>query len=232
MLLHMPSSTPRPDAKFDAAAEANHRIANHLAMVASLVRLHGERLRKRPGPISGKEIGLFLGGLEAQIESIGRLHRQLAQPDSNERINITTYLREVTAGLVTALSMGADTRLEFAAGADCEVDARQAFNIAVIVSEVVTNSMKYAHPAGVAGRLRVSCRREGPDLVIEVEDDGVGLPDGFDPARDGHLGFRSIRLLAEQLSATIAFSSEGIGTTFVLEVPMTEGAAPAIAANG
>ena len=56
-------------------------------------------------------------------------------------------------------------------------------------------------------------------VYVEVEDDGVGLPENFDPWRDGGLGFEIIRGLSQQLGAKLLFDSDGIGLRVRLMVP-------------
>jgi two-component sensor histidine kinase len=102
------------------------------------------------------------------------------------------------------------------------VRADQATPVALIVSELVTNALKYAHPTGVAGRIQVSCRSVGGGLVVEVTDDGVGLSETFDPHTDGGLGFRVVRGLARQLGAKLVYESGGIGLTVRLLLDVDE----------
>jgi len=65
---------------------------------------------------------------------------------------------------------------------DCAVTAVEAALIGLIVDEAVTNSIKYAHPTGVPGRVTVECQQDHRGgITIEVADDGVGLPENFDP---------------------------------------------------
>ena len=89
-----------------------------------------------------------------------------------------------------------------------------------IIGEVVTNAVKYAHPAGVKGRIDVGChaRPEGA-ILVQIADDGVGLPEGFDPRRDGGLGMRMVRMRAGQLGANLAFESTSMGLTVRLLIP-------------
>ena len=91
--------------------------------------------------------------------------------------------------------------------------------IALIVSEMVTNAVKYAHPAGVAGRIDVGCQRDGNSIIVEVADDGVGLPENFDVLEGGELGFRIVRALAGQLDARPIFDSDTLGLRFLLLLP-------------
>jgi two-component sensor histidine kinase len=91
--------------------------------------------------------------------------------------------------------------------------------IALIVSEMVTNSAKYAHPAGVAGRIDVACQRDGDLIIVEVTDNGVGLPENFDVLDGGGLGFNMVRALASQLGALPIFDSDTLGLQFLLLLP-------------
>ncbi|HVY19542.1 MAG TPA: sensor histidine kinase [Bauldia sp.] len=206
---------------FDPVAEANHRFANHLAMLSGLARLHSDRLAKAP-TLSPAEAAQSLVALSAKIEAIAKLHKMLANPREQESIELGPYLTDVVTGVVESLSQAGAIALSLSLDVACRIDPSRALSIALIVCEMVTNSMKYAHPSGVAGRLSVRCVRTGAYVVIEVEDDGVGLPPGFDPAGNGHVGFRVVRSLTEQLDATMKFHSDELGVTFTLEVPFTD----------
>ena len=71
----------------------------------------------------------------------------------------------------------------------------------------------------VAGTFNGCFRRPGGAILIQIADDGVGLPEGFDPAKDGGLGMRMVRMLADQLGASLTFESTGIGLTVRLLIP-------------
>jgi two-component sensor histidine kinase len=205
---------------FDPIAEANHRIANHLAMVCGMFRLHSQELKRRTQPITNDEAAAILGAMEAKVVAVANLHRLLARPQNEDTVDLADYLGNVAAGVVAALTSGEPPRLDLALMPDCLATPRQAFAIALIVSELLTNSLKYAHPTGVTGHMSVTCTRSGGRLAIRVSDDGIGFPDGFDPESDGALGFRVIRGLAQQLDGDIRFQSDPLGTIVDLTVPM------------
>jgi two-component sensor histidine kinase len=100
------------------------------------------------------------------------------------------------------------------------VGTEKVLPLCLIVTEVVTNSLKYSHPAGVPGKLVLGCRN-GSDgsLLIEVGDDGIGLPEGFEFADHGGIGSRTIRVLAKQLGAEVSLESRPIGSWFKLRLP-------------
>jgi len=116
-------------------------------------------------------------------------------------------------GRLEVLPTVADVRL---------VHADRATLIMLIVTEAVKNAITFAHPTGVPGRIAVGTRQDRAGAItIEVTDDGVGLPEGFDPTSDGKTGFRLMRALAERLGATLKFRSTALGLTVRLRVPPT-----------
>jgi two-component sensor histidine kinase len=92
--------------------------------------------------------------------------------------------------------------------------------LTLILCEILTNAMKYAHPAGVPVRIAVLCENlsEGV-LQLTVSDDGVGLPEDFDASKDGGLGFQIMRALIAEMNATMEIFSDNLGATFRLKVP-------------
>jgi len=220
-----PGATTSPNGQRPRAdnlhAEANHRIANNLAMIAGLVRLHASDVKAaRQENFTRTDVRQLLDEIGSRIETVGRLHRLLSNTRSDGVVNMADHLRETCEALVASMSDERAIALSFCAIGNCAVDPDNAGPVALIVSELVTNSIKHAHPAGAPGKILVRC---GPGLAggiyVEVEDDGVGLPDGFDPWKDGGLGFRVVRNLAYQLGARLAFDMDGLGLKARLIVP-------------
>lgn len=212
-------SGPRPSTE-ELHREANHRIANNLAMIAGLVRLHASNVSAGQEEVfSRRDVRMLLDEIGSRIETVGRLHRLLSNPGVDGTIDLAAHLRETCETLVTTLPHD-EIGLAFRAGGDCMVTPDAAGPIGLVVSELVTNAVKHAHPAGAPGKILVRC---GPGLAggiyVDVEDDGVGLPEDFDPWKDGGLGFRVVRNLAYQLGARLAFDMDGLGLKVKLIVP-------------
>src|SRR5262249_9435903 len=98
--------------------------------------------------------------------------------------------------------------------------AEQVQSVALIVGEVIMNAVKHAHPTGIPVEISIFCGC-GSDgrTCVEVEDDGVGFPEGFDSRRDGGVGMRLIRQLAGSLQADLDIHSDSLGTRFKLTLP-------------
>jgi two-component sensor histidine kinase len=209
-----------------SSVEINHRVANNLAMVVALVRLHRTRLAREGRSMTAAEASLFLEEVAARIETVARLHRLLSEKPDTDSVNVATYLQELCDTLGLSLPDGGT--LNFLPGTDSRfegymVTPDQLLPLALIVTEAVTNAIKYAHPAGVAVTIDIRCRREKAGaLVIEVEDDGVGLPEGLDPEVDGGLGFQAMRMLARQIEADLGFDSSPLGLRCTARLPRVE----------
>lgn len=133
-------------------------------------------------------------------------------------VNLVELLDETCADLLSAVDRsGSLTRLP---SDDCAVTSDQAAVIGLIVGEAVTNAIKYSHPTGVPGKITVQCQQDDKGwITIDVTDDGVGLPENFDPKSDGSVGFRMMRALSERLGAALAFESSSLGLGVSLRVP-------------
>jgi two-component sensor histidine kinase len=92
--------------------------------------------------------------------------------------------------------------------------------LGLITAELFSNSLKYAHPAGLPVKVSITCSRTAADeLSLIYEDDGVGFPEGFDLLHDGHLGMRFIRTLSVQLNGAHKWLSDPLGVRFEITIP-------------
>ena len=134
-------------------------------------------------------------------------------------IGLSAYLQRITEEMVSSLP-ATQFDLDLDGGATCFVDEKTAEAIGIIAGEWVSNAVKYAHPAGVPGRIELaSSRRPDGGIEIQVSDDGVGLPDNFDPASEGHMGFRLVRKVADQMGAVLRSDSGELGLCMTLHIP-------------
>jgi two-component sensor histidine kinase len=204
----------------DPVAEANHRVANSLALLGGLVRMQARAIGKNSQSYTNAEIRLLFDGIAARIATIGELHRLLATIPAEGTVSLNAHLRAVCGHLITAFSSERQkVRIEYR-GSDCLVLIRHVQPLKLIICEILTNAMKYAHPAGVAVHMTVTCEsRIDGALLMSVSDDGVGLPEGFVAKTDGGIGFQIIRALVAEIGATLEVQSDTLGVTFRLTVP-------------
>jgi two-component sensor histidine kinase len=192
--------------------EANHRIANSLQIISALVRQ-----RAKSGDVSDPKT--FLLEIADRIETVGQLHRFLNQSTTGT-VELRAYLEEVCTRLAGAVAPAATSFL-FNCPPDCHLPAKRALPVALITAELVSNSLKYAHPSGLPTKISLSCSQEEKGrLTIAYADDGVGFPEGFDVTEAGHMGMSFSRLLSEGLGSRHEWRSGPLGIRFQIALPM------------
>jgi two-component sensor histidine kinase len=136
-------------------------------------------------------------------------------------VRLAPFLRGITNEILGRSVPGDRTSLTHSHPADSTISAAQARPVGLIVGELVTNAVSYAHPSGIPGRINVSsgAGAAAGDYSIKVSDDGVGLPERFDPEVDGGAGLKAVRSLAGRLGARLQFSDDGVGLSVRLDVP-------------
>jgi len=217
MLLQDPTLSGTLPAR-DLVAEANHRIANSLAAISSLVQ-HQASAIDADGTLTATEVRRVLGEVRARVDAVARLHRALSD-SGDEPVDVGGYVQQIASELVSSLSSPDRPSLHFLGEIGCRIAPERALYLGLIVIELVTNSLKYAHPTGVPGEIAIHCRREGHMVRVDVSDDGVGLPEAFDLGGSRTSGLRLVRSLAEQIGGTVAFTSEGLGLHGIIRAPV------------
>jgi two-component sensor histidine kinase len=220
-LMEVPGSVPQAiPPELDRLREANHRIANHLTVIVGMVQRQAAKLAKGPrSPLRDEAVGT-LRDVAGKIVMIGHLHRRLAAHPHLDAVDLAGYLIESCTDLTESLSMGGGVHLVQRLDANCQVTPDQAQQIGLMVSEIIMNAAKHAHPAGLPVQILVGCHH-GRDnrILLTIADDGVGLPESFDLKKSGGTGLRLIRSIADALDADLDIESDSLGLSFRLLLP-------------
>lgn len=177
--------------------EVNHRVGNSLQLVSSFMSLQQRQLKDEGAKTA-------LKAAQARIEAVAHVHRRLYISADVSTVAMDEYL----AGLVEELgkSLGADDRT-VTVRLDAEpmqVSTDQAVSLGVVVTELVTNAVKYAYGPGEGGEIRVHLREDGETRgLLVVEDDGAGMGDNA-PKGTG-LGGKIIAAMARGLRTSVEF---------------------------
>ena len=201
--------------------EADHRIANNLAVVASLVRSEAKRFAS-DAPVPASEVRSTLASISTRIDSISRLHRLIRHSASGAQVNVADYLHEVTDATISSIDPG--NQILFELTPEVVVAPKLAAAIGLFVCEAFTNAVKYAHPSGVAGKIWISCEIAGDRLQVAVTDDGVGLPENFDPQAATSNGFVVMKALTDQAGGTMRVANSGLGLSVRMILPLSASA--------
>lgn len=204
-------------------AEMNHRVANSLALVTSLLRLQASSAQH-------EETRQVLQETQNRISAIAGMHRSLYSNDKISTVDMKPYI----AALVNDLSETVGTPQSKATISveldDIEMAADKAVTVGMIVTELATNALKYAYTEDQAGEIRVVFRRlDEKSARLAVEDDGTGIGNST-PGKGGGsstgLGTRIVRSMASAIGSGIEYPERTVGTVAQVVVDL-EGAAPA-----
>jgi two-component sensor histidine kinase len=100
---------------------------------------------------------------------------------------------------------------------DISLNLEMAVPLGLILNEAITNALKYAFTDRSTGEIRISCTRAEGMYTISISDNGIGLPEHFDPQQSPTLGFRLIRELTRQLRGSFSYRS-GNGTEITIRL--------------
>jgi two-component sensor histidine kinase len=153
----------------------------------------------------------LLDDISARIEVTAKLHKSLALAVNGKGVNLGDFLQEISEMIGT---LGPEGKMELTVDNSCDgyIDPRHALHAGLITAELLTNASKYAHPTGLAVKVNIRCETKNDgSFVVEVNDDGVGFPESFDPSTDGGLGFQLMRALANGLNAELQFEHDSLG---------------------
>ena len=185
--------------------EVNHRVANSLAMVSALVGLQANA-------IDNAEAKSALSETQARIQAIAGVHRHLYTTDDVRSVNLSDYLQSLAADLETTMRAGNTATRILVQVESIAIPTEKAASVGVIVTELVTNAIKYAYADGQAGDIRVGLTRADEHMIgLTVEDDGVGW-DGTGKAKGTGLGSRIVKAMAASLGASVSYANKAPGT--------------------
>jgi two-component sensor histidine kinase len=197
--------------------EINHRVKNSLQLVTSMLSLRANS-QSDPG------VHQVLTEASARVSAISRAHDRLYRSADVTRIEIAAYLAEVCNDLTQAIH---HCEVAFASDGPVFMSTDRAINLALLVTELVTNAAKHAY-GDEGGQVNVHLTSLANETIsIVVKDHGVGLPEGFRPQDSQGLGMRLVTALTRQMHASLEIPKREKGAWFVLRVPLAEPSATA-----
>lgn len=196
--------------------EVNHRVKNSLQLVTSLLMLQA-------GRSTSPEARQSLLEAHARIGVVANMHQRLYATSRHDSVDLAIYVRELAVDTVAALDVDGRIDLQLSGCDSLLLAIDKAVPLALIVSELLTNALKYAFTETRRGTIALDIAASDGELLLAVRDDGRGLPDGFDPAASPGLGMRIVTALTRQVRGRLEVSAAaGTGATFLIRVPLAD----------
>ncbi len=191
--------------------EVHHRVKNNLQVINSLLGLQSSNLH------DPQIIEIFRES-QNRVRSMALIHENLYNSTDLSKVSLSAYIHQLADRLfqtynVLAHPVSLNTNIE-----KIYLEIEQAISCGLIVNELITNSLKYAFPPGLKGQgiitIDLCTQLDNPlVLTLEISDNGIGLPDSFDPENTETLGMQIVKTLVRQLDGTINITKGDQGGT-------------------
>jgi len=199
--------------------EIHHRVKNNLGGIISLIELQTSSLTD-PDQI------YLLKDLETRIRSMVLVHESLYQTKDIAHIRLASYTENLTRYLFQVYESVTNVRCRIDIG-EITMPFETATPCGLVMTEIVTNSLKYAFPKTFSCReirgepctISIAMHREGNDYILTIADNGIGIPDGTDVTMKTSLGLYLIRFIVKHQLHGSTEVSTGNGTSYTIRFP-------------
>lgn len=187
--------------------EVQHRIANSLQIIASILMQSARR-------VQSDEARGQLKSAHHRVLSIAAVQRQLVTTDL-DRVAVKPYLVRLSESLGASMILDREALAIHVEADDSVIGADESVSIGLLVTELVINALKHAFPDQRCGAINVAYRSGPSGWSLSVSDDGVGMPSGGTALKAG-LGTSIVEALCRQLQATVTLSNADPGTNITI----------------
>ncbi|MBC7111149.1 MAG: sensor histidine kinase, partial [Methanothermobacter sp.] len=178
-------------------AELHHRVKNNLQVISSLINIQSSKMSREQAEI--------MRSLQLRIKSMAVIHEMLLSRPESSSINFASYVGGLTGYLRDMYQSAAEFEVDVP---DVEFNIETAAPLGLIVGELVSNSIRHAFTDG--GIIRISLEALDDGFILEVADNGRGLPDNFSIEESGGIGLELVKNLVGQLEGSIECHSNGL----------------------
>jgi PAS domain S-box-containing protein len=191
--------------------EVHHRVKNNMQIISSLLSLQSAQTKDKQALLTLKEC-------QNRIKSIALIHGRLYQSGDFAKVDFTEYVQSITNHLyrsygINSNSIKLDIKIK-----DIYLDLNTAIPCALIINELLTNSLKHGFPDGRKGKINIVIHplNKGKYEII-ISDNGIGLPEEIDIKETESLGLHLVNILAkDQLDGDIKLDRTK-GTHFCIQ---------------
>ena len=188
--------------------EIHHRVKNNLQTISSLLRIQGRRL-------DSDEAQLALNESVRRIGAIAVVHETLAVSQEGE-VTFGEVMRPLVELVKEGLSSPVKPISIEVSGDTGLLPSEVTTTLAVVVTELLQNALDHGFKAVLGefedGRIDVVLSKNEEAVMVEVSDNGVGLPEGFDIEKNVGLGLTIVKTFIQQeLEGSLNVLSNGTG---------------------
>jgi PAS domain S-box-containing protein len=192
--------------------EIHHRVKNNLQIISSLLDLQADS-------IDDDHVRELFKVSQNRIRTMALVHGTLYGTDNISMIDCSDYVRSLVDYLSSIFLRNSSNIAITVSIDDIQLNIDRAVPVGIILNELITNSMKYAFPGSQPGSIRISMERTTDDhIILDIADDGVGIPAEIDPEHSLTLGLQLVYMLVHQIKGSVKIDRTD-GTRFIISFP-------------
>ncbi len=181
--------------------EIHHRVKNNLQVISSLLDLQSEATDDT------RTAEKFQEGSQ-RVQSMAYIHQNLYQGESIDTIDIQQYVRMLTNNLMQSYNADADKITLTADIEAIKLHSDTVIPLGMIINELVSNALKYAFKNKEEGQIHVTLKRINEKLLLQVKDNGIGIPENIDVTTGNSFGYKIIKAFTQKLKALMTINSQ------------------------
>jgi two-component sensor histidine kinase/Tfp pilus assembly protein PilF len=189
--------------------EIHHRVKNNFQMISSILMIQAN---------SSEIIEVKSALLDSRnrVQSMATTHKRLYQEDDIRKVELKSFVTDLVDEVEVTNSIdNVEISIE---ASHLDVDIDIAVALGLILTEALTNSMKYAFNGSDSGTIAIFVRSENGNIKCTLSDNGSGF--NRDEVRAGAFGLKLIDSLAGKLSGTVSWENRN-GTFMELIIPLS-----------
>ena len=180
--------------------EIHHRVKNNLQVIASLLSMQARK-------VTDDETKNALKSSKTRVQSMSILHRNLYEGENLKEVRIENYMEQLVENIISTYTIADDIQFELDID-PLAMDVDAMIPLGLISNEIICNAVKHAFVGRKKGKLFVSLKERENEIILTIQDDGVGFQGDRLPVREGSLGNRLINSLIQRLDAQMEISGK------------------------
>jgi two-component sensor histidine kinase len=180
--------------------EIHHRVKNNLQVVSSLLNLQSRNIS------DPKALAAIKEGRD-RVKSMALIHQNLYNDDNLTGVDMKDYIEKLIQALFSSYniqegSVSLQTDID-----KLNLDVDTVVPIGLILTELISNALKYAFTdVQQNGELFIKLKQQKGNLLLQVKDNGKGLPQDWSYENTTSLGYQLIRSFAAKMKATLTIT--------------------------
>jgi len=179
--------------------ETHHRIKNNIASIENLLFLQMES-------VTNKEALSALQDAAGRVNSMRILYDKLLFSENYTELSTKIYLESLLDTVISLFPEEKNVQLNKQID-DFNIVSKKLFPVGIIINELITNIMKYAFKDMRTCLIQISLKNIENHLTLTIQDNGIGLPAGFDIDKSKGFGLMLVKILAEQLGGSFTIEN-------------------------